>query len=77
MEKETQDLLFQSINKWLQGLVDGQNFFDRTMKIDQLTYDNIRKIATAQRDNYPTGCLLGYYYLKEHYKLIVIDLKKQ
>ena len=57
-------------------MVDGQNFFDQPIKIDQLTYDNIRKIATAQGDNYPTGCLLDYYYLKEHYKLIVIDLSK-
>ena len=58
-------------------MVDEQNFFDQPIKIDQLTYDNIPKIATAQGDDYPTGFLLDYYYLKEHYKLIVIDLRKQ
>ena len=36
-------------------MVDGQNFFDQPIKIDQLTYDNIPKIATAQGDDYPTG----------------------
>ena len=30
-----------------------------------------------QQDNYTTGCLLDYPYLKENYKLITIDLSKQ
>ena len=41
------------------------------------TYDNIRKIATSQGDDYTTDCLLGYNYFKEHYKVIAIDLSKQ
>ena len=41
------------------------------------TYDNIRKIATGQGDDYTTGCLLDYSYFKEHYKLVTIDLSKQ
>ena len=41
------------------------------------TYQNIRKIATAQGDDYTTGCLLDYSYFKDHYKMIVIDLSKQ
>ena len=40
-------------------------------------YDNIRKIATGQEDDYTTGCLLGYSNFKEHYKMIAIDLSKQ
>ena len=39
------------------------------------TYDNIRKIATGQGDNYTTGCLLDYLYL--YYKLTATDLSKQ
>ena len=57
-------------------MIDGQNF-DQPIKNDQITYDNIRKIATGQGDYYPTGCLLDYLYFKEHYKLIAIDLRKQ
>ena len=34
-------------------------------------------IATGQRDDYTTGCLLDYIDFKEHYKLIAIDLSKQ
>ena len=28
-------------------------------------------------NDYTTGCLLDYIYLKKHYKMIVIDLSKQ
>ena len=41
------------------------------------TYENIRKITTAQGDYYATGCLLDYSFFKENYKLIAIDLSKQ
>ena len=44
---------------------------------DMTTYDNIRKIATRQEDDYRTGCLLGYPYFKEHHTMIAIDLSKQ
>ena len=40
-------------------------------------YDEIRKIATGQGDDYTTGCLLDYQYFKDHYNLIAIDLSKQ
>ena len=41
------------------------------------TCDNIRKIATGQRDDQATRCLLNYPYFKEHYKLITIDVTEQ
>ena len=41
------------------------------------TYENIRKIATGQGDDYATVCLLDYPYFKDHYKMIAIDLSKQ
>ena len=40
------------------------------------TYENIRKIAIGQGDDYTTGCLLDYPYFKNHYKMIAIDLRK-
>ena len=33
--------------------------------------------ATAQGDDYTTGCLLDYQYFKDHYNLIAVDLSKQ
>ena len=58
-------------------MIDGQNFFDQSVKIDLRTYDNIRKIATGQGDDYTTGCLLDYNQFKDYFKMIAIDLSKQ
>ena len=41
------------------------------------TYENIRRIATGQGDDYVTGCLWDYSYFKENYKMTAIDLSKQ
>ena len=54
--------------------IDGKNFFDQPINNDIKTYENIRKIATGQGDDYTTGCLLDYPYFKENYKMIAIDL---
>ena len=53
-------------------MIDGKNFFDQP-----IIYENIRKIATGQGDDYTTGCLLDYSYFKDHYKMIAKDLSKQ
>ena len=58
-------------------MMDGKNFFDQPINSDLKTYENIRKIATAQGDNYTTGCLLDYSYFKDHYNIIAIDLSKK
>ena len=52
-------------------------FFDQPVKNDLRTYDNMRRIEYGQGDDYTTGCLLDYPYLKENYKFITIDLSKQ
>ena len=58
-------------------MINGRNFFDQPIKNDLKTYDNTRKIATCQGDNYTTGWLLDYPYFKKYYKLTAIDLSKQ
>ena len=37
---------------------------DQPVNNDIKTYENIRKIATGQGDDYTTGCLLEYPYFK-------------
>ena len=54
-----------------------ENFFDQPIKNTKVTYENIRKIATGQGDNYTTGCLLDYSYFMDTYKMIAVDLSKQ
>ena len=58
-------------------MTDGKNFFDQLKHNDTKTYENIRKIATGQADDYTAGCLLDYPYFKQNYKMLAIDLSKQ
>ena len=63
--------------KYENVMIDGKNFFDQLVKNNEVTYENIRKIATGQGDDYKTGCSLDYIYFKNYYKMIVVDLSKQ
>ena len=53
------------------------NFYDQSINDQIKNYDEIRKIATGNEDDYTTGCLLDYQYFKDHYQLIAVDLSKQ
>ena len=55
-------------------MTDGKNFFNQPVKNDKVTYENIRKVATGEGDDYTTSCLLGYTYFKNYYKMIAVDL---
>ena len=54
-----------------------KTFFDQPIKNNKITYENIRKIATGQGDDYTTGCLLDYPYFMDTYRMIAVDLSKQ
>ena len=58
-------------------MINGENFFDQPIKNKKTAYENIRKIATGQGDDYTTGCLLDYPYFLDTYKMIAVDLSKQ
>ena len=58
-------------------VINGENFFDQPIKNNKVTYENIRKIATGQGDDYTTGCLLDYSYFVDTCKMIAVDLNKQ
>ena len=58
-------------------MINGENLFDQQIKSNKVSYENIRKIATGQGDDYATGCLLDYLYRNETYKIIVVNLSKQ
>ena len=58
-------------------MINGENFFDQSIKNNKVTYENIRKIARGQGDDYTTGCLLNYPYFKDIYEMVAVDLSKQ
>ena len=58
-------------------MINGENFFHQPIKNNKVTYENIRKIAIGQGDDHTTGCLLGYSYFLDTYKMIAVDLSRQ
>ena len=46
---------------------DERNFFDRPIKIDIRTYENIQKKFICQGNDYTTASPLDYSYFKENY----------
>ena len=65
-------------------MIDRKNVFDHSVKNNKATYDNIRKLATGQGDDYTTGYLLDYIYLDYiyldyiyYFNLIAVDLSKR
>ena len=39
--------------------------------------EEIKKLTTGHREDYTTGCLLDYDNIKNHYRLIAVDLCSQ
>ena len=58
-------------------MINSENVFGQPIKNKKTTYENIRKIATGQGDDYTTGCFLDYSYFADTYKMIAVDLSKQ
>ena len=58
-------------------MINGEKVFDQPIKNNKVTYENIRKIATGQGDDYTTGSLLDYPYFMDTYKMIPVDLSKK
>ena len=56
-------------------IIDKLAFFDLPIKTEEEAYEKI--IDISRNNEYRTGNLLDYDYLKKHYELIAIDLSKQ
>ena len=54
-----------------------KTFYDQPINSDIKRYEEIRKLTTEQDEVYTTGCLLDYEYIKNHYRLITVDLTRQ
>ena len=58
-------------------LIDGSIFYDQPINDLIKQYEEIRKTAKGQEDDYTAGCLLDYQYFKDHYNIIAVDLSKK
>ena len=58
-------------------IVNGKKFYDQAVDFNIKQYEEIRKLTTGEVEDYTTGCLLDYEYIKNHYRLIAVDLSRQ
>ena len=58
-------------------VIDGSNFYNEPINDLIKQYEEIRKTATGQGDDYTTRCLLDYQYLKDYYQQFTVDLSKK
>ena len=58
--------------------MNGKNFYyDQPTDYDINRHEEITKLTTGQGEGYTTRCLLDYDYIKNHYRLIALDLNRQ
>ena len=57
-------------------IISPKNLYDQTINSDIKRYEEIKKLLTEQGEDYPTGCLLRYEHIKNHYRLIAVDLNR-
>ena len=57
-------------------IISGKNFYDQPIDSDIKRYEEI-KLPTRKGEYYTTGCLLDYEYIKNHYRLIAVNLSRQ
>ena len=66
----------QGIIKNYNIIINGQNFYDQAIDSNIKWYEEIRKLKSGQGEDYTTGSLLNYDYIKNHYGLVVVDLSR-
>ena len=57
--------------------INGKYIHDQPTDSKIKQYEEIQKLATGQGEDYTAGCFLDYKYIKNHYKLIAVDLKRK
>ena len=58
-------------------IINGKNFYDQAIDSDIKRHEEIKKLTTGQGEDYTTGYLLDYGYIKNYYRLIAVDLSRQ
>ena len=66
-----------SILKNYNVITNGKIFYDQPIDSDIKQYEETRKLTTGHGEYYTTGCLLDYDYIKNHYRLIAVDLSRE
>ena len=57
-------------------IINGKKVYGQTCDSDIKRYEEIRKLTIAEDEDYTTGFLLYYAYIKNRYRLIAVDLRR-
>ena len=74
---KAQRYLPKGIIKKYNVIIDGKNFHDQPIDSDIKRFKEIRELTTGQSKDFTTRCLLDYEYIKNHDRLIAVDLNRQ
>ena len=66
----------KGIIKYYNVIINTKNFYDEASDSNIKQYNEIRKLTKGQGEDYTTGCLLDYDYIKNRYKLTAADLSR-
>ena len=58
-------------------IVNRKTFYDQPVDSDINRYQEISNLTTGQSKVYATGFLINYEYIRNHYKLIAVYLRRQ
>ena len=58
-------------------IIREKKFYDRPIDFDIKQYNEMRKFATGQGEDYIAGPLLDYDYIKNHYRLLAFEMSRQ
>ena len=59
------------------AIINGENLYAQAIDFDIKRYEKIRILIIGWGGDYITGRLLDYHYVKNHYRLKVVDLSRQ
>ena len=59
------------------NVIINRKSFDQATNSNIKRYKEIRKLTAVQSEDYTTGCLLDYECIKNHYRLIAVDVSGQ
>ena len=77
MYKARRYYLPKSAIKSYNVIIGGKYFYDQPIDYDVKTHKEIKTLTTGQGEDYTRCCLLDYDYIKNHHRLIAVDLNRQ
>ena len=69
-------LLKRTFNNYI-VIINGKNIYDQPINYDIKRFQEIKRLTTGKGEDYNTGYLLNYEYIKIHYRLIAVALGRR